>query len=250
MSALLEVRNLTATYGPVLALDGVTLEVAEHGATCLLGPNGAGKTTLLRAVSGLLRFHGGRIASGEVRYAGEVVTGADPSRLVGAGVAQVLEGRRVFANLTVDDNLRAGGLQSHPGRGSRRGQGPGGRDAVLSLFPRLAERLRQPAGLLSGGEQQMLAIARALMSSPRLLLLDEPSLGLAPLVTQGIGAALAQINADGVTLLVVEQSSSLAQAITRDGYLLETGVIRASGPTADLLGDDALRSTYLGVKRP
>jgi branched-chain amino acid transport system ATP-binding protein len=249
MSALLEVRDLRVTYGAVLALDGVTLEVAEGGSTCLLGPNGAGKTTLLRAVSGLLHFHGGRIVAGEVRYAGRVVTGADPSRLVGAGVAQVLEGRRVFTNLTVEDNLRAGRLRSSSREGRSAANGARVRDRVLDLFPRLGERLGQPAGLLSGGEQQMLAIARALMSSPRLLLLDEPSLGLAPLVTQGIGTALSQINADGVTLLVVEQSSALAQAITSDGYLIETGEIRASGPTAELLADEQVRATYLGLKR-
>jgi len=238
---MLEVRDLTVTYGAVLALDAVSLEEAEGGSTCLLGPNGAGKTTLLRAVSGLLRFHGGRIVSGEVRYAGQVVTGADASRLVAAGVAQVLEGRRVFTNLSVEENLRAGQLRARHRSAARQ------RERVLALFPRLAERLGQAAGLLSGGEQQMLAIARALMSSPRLLLLDEPSLGLAPLVTRGIGAALAEINADGVTLLVVEQSSALAQAIARHGYLIETGSIRASGPTAELLADEQVRATYLGV---
>jgi len=238
---MLEVRDLTVTYGAVLALDAVSLEVAEGGSTCLLGPNGAGKTTLLRSVSGLLRFHGGRIVSGEVRYAGQVVTGADASRLVAAGVAQVLEGRRVFTNLSVEENLRAGQLRARHRSAARQ------RERVLALFPRLAERLGQAAGLLSGGEQQMLAIARALMSSPRLLLLDEPSLGLAPLVTRGIGAALAEINADGVTLLVVEQSSALAQAIARHGYLIETGSIRASGPTAELLADEQVRATYLGV---
>jgi ABC-type branched-subunit amino acid transport system ATPase component len=240
--ALLEVRGLTVAYGPVLALDGVTLEVAAGGSTCLLGPNGAGKTTLLRAVSGLLRFHGGRIVAGEIRYDGRVVTGADPSKLVAGGMAQVLEGRRVFTNLSVDENLRAGPLRRRHDRAEQRGR-------VLELFPRLAERLGQPAGLLSGGEQQMLAVARALMSSPRLLLLDEPSLGLAPLVTRGIGEALAAINQSGVTLLVVEQSSSLAQALTRDGYLIETGVIRATGPISHLLADEQVQATYLGVKK-
>jgi len=243
VSAFLEVRELTVAYGPMLALDALTLEVAEGGSTCLLGPNGAGKTTLLRAISGLLRFQGGRIISGEVRYGGKVITGYDPSKLVSAGVAQVLEGRRVFADLSVQDNLRAGRLRTAR-RGADRSQW------VLSLFPRLAERLEHPAGLLSGGEQQMLAIARALMSGPRLLLLDEPSLGLAPLVTQGIGAALAQISSEGVTLLVVEQSSSLAQALTRDAYLIETGAIRAHGATAALLADEQVRATYLGVKLP
>jgi branched-chain amino acid transport system ATP-binding protein len=242
VSALLEVSELTVTYGPVLAVAGLTLEVAEGGSTCLLGPNGAGKTTLLRAVSGLLRFHGGRILSGEVRYAGQVITGADPSKLVALGVAQVLEGRRVFTNLSVDENLRAGRLRT-----PRRHADP--RDRVLSWFPPLARRLDQPAGLLSGGEQQMLAIARALMGSPRLLLLDEPSLGLSPLVTRGIGTALCDINADGVTLLVIEQSSSLAQTLTRDAYLIETGEIRAHGGTAQLLADEQVRATYLGVRR-
>jgi ABC-type branched-subunit amino acid transport system ATPase component len=244
MSALLEVRDLTVAYEPGLALDAVTLEVADGGATCLLGPNGAGKTTLLRAISGLLRFHGGRILAGEVRYAGQRVTGADPARLVAAGMAQVLEGRRVFTTLTVDENLRTGPL----GRRHKQRRGEQ-RDRVLALFPRLAERLGQPAGLLSGGEQQMLAVGRALMSSPRLLLLDEPSLGLAPLVTQGIAAALAQINAEGTTLVVVEQSSALAQAVARDGYLIHTGEIRAHGPLSQLLADEQVLSTYLGVKQ-
>jgi ABC-type branched-subunit amino acid transport system ATPase component len=243
MSApLLEVRDLTVAYGPVLALHAVSLEVRDGGSACLLGPNGAGKTTLLRAISGLLRFHGGRIVSGHVRYRGQLVTGADPSRLVKAGVAQVLEGRRVFANLSVAENLRAGQLQT-----ARRSAGQ--QQKVLSMFPQLEERLGQAAGLLSGGEQQMLAIARALMSAPRLLLLDEPSLGLAPLVTQGIGTALADINQAGVTLLVVEQSSALAQAITEDGYLIETGEIRSHGRTADLLADEQVRAAYLGVKK-
>jgi ABC-type branched-subunit amino acid transport system ATPase component len=248
MSAVLEIRDLTVAYGPVLALEGVTLEVADGGSTCLLGPNGAGKTTVLRAISGLLRFHGGRILSGEVRYQGRVVTGTTSDRLVAAGMAQVLEGRRVFANLSVDENLRAGPLGRQGTKRQRADQRAEQRDKVLELFPRLGERLGQAAGLLSGGEQQMLAVARALMSSPCLLLLDEPSLGLAPLVTQGIGAALSHINDEGVSLLVVEQSSALAQAITRDGYLIETGEIRAHGPISQLLGDEQVRATYLGIK--
>ncbi len=151
MSAILEVRDLTVAYGPVLALEGVTLEVADGGSTCLLGPNGAGKTTVLRAVSGLLRFHGGRILSGGVRYQGRAVTGANSDRLVGAGMAQVLEGRRVFANLSVDENLRAGPLLGRRSTNSRRAEQRG---RVLELFPRLGERLSQPAGLLSGGNSR------------------------------------------------------------------------------------------------
>ena len=147
MSALLEVTGLTVAYGPVLALDDVTLEVAEGGSACLLGPNGPGKTTLLRAISGLLRFHGGRILSGQVRYRGTVITGKDPSKLVTAGMAQALEGRRVFAGLTVDENLRAGALR-------RAGRAAEARRRVLDLFPRLAERLGQPAGLSQEGNSR------------------------------------------------------------------------------------------------
>ncbi|HEX3425577.1 MAG TPA: ABC transporter ATP-binding protein [Acidimicrobiales bacterium] len=255
---MLEVRDLTVVYGPVVALDGVSLDVAEGGSACLLGANGAGKTTLLRAASGLLGFHGGRITSGEIRYAGTATSRADPSRLVAAGMAQVLEGRRVFANLSVSDNLRAGELGASTGRARRRprdaaagggrwGGSSGPRDSVLSLFPVLASRLEQPAGLLSGGEQQMLAVARALMSAPRLLLLDEPSLGLAPLAIAAVGSALAQINAEGVTILLAEQSRALAQAVTRDGYLIEHGTLGAHAPTAELLGDEQVRATYLGI---
>jgi branched-chain amino acid transport system ATP-binding protein len=243
VSALLDVRGLSVSYGPVLALDEVTLDVGEADAVCLLGPNGAGKSTLLRAISGLLRFHGGRVTAGEIRYAGRRVTGRRASELVAAGVAQVLEGRHVFADLTVDENLRAGQFRVRRSRRVRQV-----REHVLSLFPVLADRLHQPAGLLSGGEQQMLAIGRALMGEPRLLLLDEPSLGLAPLVVRSIGESLRRVNADGVALLLVEQSSALASSVTARGYLMHTGEIRASAPIADLLGDEQVRATYLGVE--
>ncbi len=238
----LEIEGLAVAYGGVQALHGVSLEVPAGGAVCLLGPNGAGKSTLLRAISGLLAFHGGRVTAGRVRYQGEEVLGRESARLVKEGVAQVLEGRHVFAELTVDENLRAGGF-------TRRDRGRSGelRQRVLDLFPVLGERLRQPAGLLSGGEQQMLAIGRALMSDPRLLLLDEPSLGLAPLVIRSIGAALKQINCDGVGVLLVEQSSALATAVAPNGYLIDTGEVVASGPTRQLLADAQLRSAYLGV---
>lgn len=240
---LLEVEDLGLRYGGVEALDGVTLSVPAGGAVSLLGPNGAGKTSLLRAISGLVAFNGGRVVRGVVRFRGRVITAADPVRLARDGVVQVLEGRRVFAALSVDENLRAGAFW-------RRGAGRRGRarDTVLELFPDLAARLHQPAGLLSGGQQQMLAIGRALMAEPRLLLLDEPSLGLAPMLIKTIGEALRRINAAGVGLLLVEQSSALAEAVTTRGYLLETGHIRSSGPTKELLADEKVREVYLGMQ--
>jgi ABC-type branched-subunit amino acid transport system ATPase component len=240
---LLEIEGLSVCYGGVRALEDVSLEVPAGGAICLLGPNGAGKTTLLRAVSGLLRFHGGRITAGRVRYGGRDVTGAFAYQLVRDGLAQVLERRHVFADLDVQDNLRAGAFS----RRDRRRSGEQLRE-VLELFPRLGERLRQPAGLLSGGEQQMLAIGRALMGQPRLLMLDEPSLGLAPLVVRSIGEALGRVRESGVSILLVEQSSALAASTTEVGYLLETGRVRASGATAELVADDQIRAVYLGVQ--
>jgi branched-chain amino acid transport system ATP-binding protein len=240
---LLEIEGLSVAYGGVRALEDVSITVPTGGAVCLLGPNGAGKTTLLRAVSGLLRFHAGRVVAGRVRYRGRDVTGAFAYQLVRQGVAQVLEGRHVFADLNVQENLRSGAF---PCRDRRRAAER--MREVFDLFPPLAERLRQPAGLLSGGEQQMLAIGRALMGEPRLLMLDEPSLGLAPLVVRSIGEALRQVRSTGVAILLVEQSSALAASVTDLGYLLETGHVRASGPTADLVGDEQVRAVYLGVR--
>jgi branched-chain amino acid transport system ATP-binding protein len=240
---VLQLQSVSVVYGGVLAVEEVSLTVAPAGAACLLGPNGAGKTTLLRAVSGLLGFHGGRVVSGRVRYRGRDVTGAPADRLVRLGVCQVLERRHVFPDLTVAENLRAGAFA----RRDRRAVGVS-LDMVLDLFPVLRERLRQQAGLLSGGEQQMLAIGRALMGRPELLLLDEPSLGLAPLVVAGIGQALQAVRErTGLSILLVEQSSAMAGAVTERGYLLESGRVRAEGATADLLADDQVRSVYLGA---
>ena len=240
---LLEVSDLSVGYGGVPALTGVSLQVPDGTPVCLLGPNGAGKTTLLRAVSGLLAFHGGQIMGGRIRYRGESLGALDAARRVRIGIAQVLEGRHVFPGLTVAENLRSGAFCV---RDRRRAAELSQR--VADLFPVLASRSRQRAGMLSGGEQQMLAIGRALMSDPRLLLLDEPSLGLAPLVIRSIGEALAAISARGVGVLLVEQSSALARAATRRGYLMETGSIRADGPIADLLADEQVSATYLGVR--
>jgi branched-chain amino acid transport system ATP-binding protein len=241
---LLEVDDLAVNYRGLRSLDGVSLQVPAGGSVCLLGPNGAGKTTLLRAVSGLLGFHGGRVSGGTIRYKGKVVTGADPAGVVRSGIVQVLEGRRVFPGLTVDENLRSGAVARRDRRRAAEVL-----DQVVQLFPQLGGRLRQPAGLLSGGEQQMLAIGRALMCDPQLLLLDEPSLGIAPLIVGAIGQALRRINDQGVGILVAEQSMTLALSVASVGYLIENGVIRISGPTTDLLGDDAVRATYLGVAR-
>jgi branched-chain amino acid transport system ATP-binding protein len=241
---MLDVHDLAVSYRGLRGLDGVSIRVPAGGAVCLLGPNGAGKTTLLRAVSGLLGFHGGRVSKGTIRYQGEQVTGADPARLVRSGIVQVLEGRRVFSELSVEDNLRAGAIARRDRRRSAELF-----DQVIELFPPVARRLRQPAGLLSGGEQQMLAIGRALMCDPRLLLLDEPSLGIAPLIVSSIGQALKRINDHGVGILLAEQSMTLALAVSSDGYLIESGTIRLSGPIRQLLADDEIRATYLGVAR-
>jgi branched-chain amino acid transport system ATP-binding protein len=237
--ALLEVQEVTVRYGgAVLALEDVSLDVDAGEAVALLGANGAGKTTLLRAVGGLLAYHGGAVVSGDIRFDGRSTRRADAARLVARGLAQTLEGRRVFAGLTVGQNLRLGAFTARE-RGIRAD--------VLELFPILGERLDQPAGLLSGGQQQMLAIARALMARPRLLLLDEPSLGLAPIVVGEIGEALNRIAAEGTAIVLADQSTTLALHITRQAHLLENGRVLASGPTAELLRDDAVRASYLGT---
>jgi branched-chain amino acid transport system ATP-binding protein len=242
--SLLTVSDLTVTYGgAVLAVDGVSFEVPEGGSVGLLGANGAGKTTLLRAITGLLRYQNGQVVRGSIRFDGRDIAGGDPTRLVAAGIAQVLEGRRVFRDLTVAENLAAGAFSAR-----RRSPVNEVRERVLALFPLLRERLDQPAGYLSGGEQQMLAVGRALMAQPRMLLLDEPSLGLAPLVVRQIGDTLREINADqGVALLLVDQSTALALRVTRYAYLLETGRIRHHADTKTLLADETVRASYLGT---
>jgi branched-chain amino acid transport system ATP-binding protein len=237
--ALLEVQQVQVRYGgAVLALDDVSLDVQAGATVALLGANGAGKTTLLRAIGGLLAYHGGAVVRGDIRFDGRSTLRSDAARLVARGLAQTLEGRRVFADLTVGQNLRLGAFTARE-RGIRRD--------VLELFPILGERLDQPAGLLSGGQQQMLAIARALMARPRLLLLDEPSLGLAPIVVGEIAEALQRIAADGTAILLADQSTTLALRATDHAHLLESGCARMSGPTDDLLLDDAVRASYLGT---
>lgn len=240
----LRVEDVDVTYGrAVSALRSVSLTVPHGAVVALLGANGAGKTTLLRAVSGTLRLHRGAITAGRIRYGRAVLDGKDPVAAVRAGVVQVPEGRRVFAGLSVDENLRSGGL----GLGRRgRAQARQARDRVLALFPRLAERTHQAAGLLSGGEQQMLAIGRALMAAPRLLLLDEPSLGLAPQTAHRIAGVIREINAQGTAVLLVEQNAGMALSLAGHAHVLEVGETRLSGPAAELARTDAVRRLYLG----
>jgi ABC-type branched-subunit amino acid transport system ATPase component len=240
--AVLEVDDLHASYGGVVALRGVSLSVAEGEILAVLGNNGAGKSTLLRAISGTLNLQRGTIDRGSVALASRPLTGREPADIVRAGIVQVPEGRRIFGDLTVDENLRAGTL-------GRRDQG-GRADAlqrVFDLFPRLAERRQQHGSLLSGGEQQMLAIGRALMADPKLLLLDEPSLGLAPQVVEQIAEIIQQINQQGTSVLLVEQNASMALKIARHAFVLEVGRVALHGTAEELAASDEVRARYLGV---
>jgi branched-chain amino acid transport system ATP-binding protein len=238
----LELTDLTVRYGGVLALHEASIELPRGGAVALLGANGAGKTTMLRAIGGLLGYHGGRVTGGSIAFEGRSTVGLDAARLVAAGVGQALEGRRVFADLTVAENLRLGAFAVRNGRRESEV-----RDEMLEVFPPLRDALSQRAGLLSGGQQQMLAIARAIMAQPRLLLLDEPSLGLAPIVVSEIAEALGRVNAGGTSILLSDQNTTLALQATGHAYLLENGRVCAEGPTHELLLDDTVRASYLGT---
>ena len=237
---MLEVSGLSARYGPVHALRDVSLDVRAGELVALIGANGAGKSTLLRTIAGLLAPTAGRVA-----VDGRDVTGRAPEALLRAGVALVPERRRIFGDLTVLDNLELGGYALPRGRdfASRLAAGV---EAAYDRFPVLRQRSRQLAGTLSGGEQQMLAIGRALMTGPRLLLCDEPSLGLAPLVVQEIMRLLAALRAAGTTILLVEQNARLALRFADRAYVLEVGRVALSGASADLLADDQLKAAYLG----
>ena len=230
---MLEVTDVVTRYGAVEALRGISLSVRAGELVCLLGANGAGKSTLLKSIVGLLPP-----ARGRVVFEGVDVTGRSPDVILRAGIALVPERRRVFGALSVRDNLLLGGY-AQP-------RADAGLEEVQQLFPVLRARARQLAGTLSGGEQQMLAIGRALMGRPRLLLCDEPSLGLAPLVTQEIMRLLAALPARGTTVLLVEQNAGMALRIAQRGYVLETGMITLEGPAADLLGNAELKAAYLG----
>jgi branched-chain amino acid transport system ATP-binding protein len=234
--SLLEVAELRAGYGPVQVLYGVDFTVEEGEAVVILGANGAGKTTTLRALSGMIP------ARGSFRFAGQSMLGTKPEKVARAGIAHVPQGRGTLADLTVDENL-------HLGSYARRDHGiEADLERWYTVFPRLADRRGQLAGSMSGGEQQMLAIARALMGRPRLVLLDEPSLGLAPIVTQELFRVLGELNRDhGLSMLIVEQNASLALAIARRGYVLESGTIAVTGPADELAHNDDVRRAYLGI---
>ncbi|MFJ2768887.1 ABC transporter ATP-binding protein [Streptomyces sp. NPDC087300] len=239
----LVVRDLSVGYGPVRALRRVSLDLPDGEVVAVLGANGAGKSTLLRAISRTLSFQGGALASGSVHFAGRRLDTLAPDRVVAAGISHVPEGRQVFARMTVADNLRAGALGS---TGSRAAKADALR-RVHALFPVLAERGAQRAGLLSGGEQQMLAVGRALMASPRLLLLDEPSLGLAPLMAARIADTIREINAQGTSVLLVEQNAALALRLATRAYVLDVGEVALAGAAAELAASDEVRRRYLGV---
>jgi branched-chain amino acid transport system ATP-binding protein len=235
VTALLEATDLTGGYGPVQVLHGLGFRIDEGEVVVILGANGAGKTTTLRAVCGMIT------ARGQVSFEGASVLGRRPEQLVKLGIAHVPQGRGTITDLTVEENLRLGAYTRHDG------DVPADIDQWYGVFPRLAERRDQAAGSMSGGEQQMLAIARALMARPKLVLLDEPSLGLAPIVTRGLFERLAEINrTTGTALLVVEQNANLALDIAARGYVLEAGRMATSGTAAELKGDEAVRRAYLG----
>ncbi|MHC8507869.1 MAG: ABC transporter ATP-binding protein [Rhodospirillales bacterium] len=237
MSKLLEIENIELSYDHVYALKGVSIDLEKGETVALIGANGAGKTSILRAVTGLAR-----VSSGAVRLDGEDITGRAVSDIVSMGVAMVPEGRRVFPYMSVRDNLMMGAFTRTDKAAVQRTL-----DSVLERFPRLKERYTQTAGTLSGGEQQMLVIGRGLMAEPRLLLLDEPSLGIAPKLVQDIARSIVAINRDeGVSVLLVEQNSRMALSISNRAYALTTGKVAISGVSKDLMNDDRIKAAYLG----
>ncbi len=236
---MLKIKDLHVSYGGIKALRGVDLEVPDGRIVTLIGANGAGKSTTLRTISGLVKAE-----SGSITYDGKELLGLSINKILEQGIAQSPEGRRVFPNLTVLENLKIGAYLRKDRDGIEK-------DIrwIYELFPRLEERHWQPAGTLSGGEQQMLAVGRALMSRPKLLMMDEPSLGLAPLVVQGIFDIIRTINQQGVTVLLIEQNANMALKIADYAYVLETGCITKSGTGAALLADESIKEAYLGKRR-
>ncbi len=231
---MLKLTDIHTFYGPIEALRGIDLEIRQGEIVCLIGNNGAGKSTALMTISGILKPK-----EGHILFEGEEISGIPPHEIVRKGISQAPEGRRIFPKLTVRDNLEMGGF-------SAKGNFQSCIDMVFGLFPLLKERQQQPGGTLSGGEQQMLAIGRALMSSPKLLLLDEPSLGLAPIIVQKIFKTVKEINREGVTVLLVEQNARAALSLSNRGYVLENGRIALEGNGEDLLHNEQVRKAYLG----
>ncbi len=232
---MLKVDNLNVYYGAIHAIKDVSFEVKEGEIVTLIGANGAGKSTILKTVSGLLHSKGGSI-----EFMGEQIGGIPPHKVVAKGLAQVPEGRRVFTQMTVEENLEMGGY-IQPGN-----QIEAGLQDVYKRFPRLQERRRQTAGTLSGGEQQMLAMGRAMMSRPKLLMLDEPSMGLSPILVEQVFDIIKELHKAGVTILLVEQNARMALSVADRGYVLETGHITLSGPGRELLSDEGVKKAYLG----
>ena len=240
---MLEVANLEVVYNEViLVLRGLSIEVPDGQIVALLGANGAGKTTTLRAISGLLDVHEGDITKGTITWKGEIISDRKPSEIVEAGITQVMEGRRVFAELTVEENLRTGAFTNNDKASVKAAY-----DKTMDLFPVLKDRRSSTAGYLSGGEQQMLAIGRALMADPKLLILDEPSLGLAPLLVEQIRDIIVEINESGVSVLLIEQNAAMALSIADYGYVMETGKIVMDGDAEKLRKDEDVQEFYLGL---
>ncbi len=237
MAPFLQVKNIKTYYGNICVLKGITLEVNRGEIVCLIGSNGAGKTTTLKSITGLLHPQ-----EGSITFGGEDITFLEPHHIVEKGISMVPEGRHVFSKLSTLENLEMGAY-------SRKDTSAIQQDIenVFKLFPRLKERSKQSAGTLSGGEQQMLAIARALMAKPKLLLLDEPSMGLAPILLESIFENVKEINAQGTTILLVEQNTKLALAIADRGYVLQTGSVSLNGSTKDLRSSEMVQKTYLGI---
>jgi branched-chain amino acid transport system ATP-binding protein len=238
---MLAVDGLTVNYGAISALRGISFEVAAGEIITLIGANGAGKSTTLHAISNILQKTFGR-----VMFDGTDISALPPDRIVSAGLVQVPEGRRIFANLSVRDNLEMGAYSRKASSAAARQAIKSDMEKVFGTFPRLKERIRQVAGTLSGGEQQMLAMGRALMARPRLLLLDEPSMGLAPILVDEIFSVIRGINETGTTILLVEQNAYKALALASRAYILETGEIVKNGDSGDLMNDDAVKAAYLG----
>ena len=234
---MLELKSIESFYGKIQALKGISLEVPAGGIVAILGANGAGKSTTLRTISGLIQP-----ARGEIVFEGSAIHRMSPHKIVRAGISQVPEGRDIFMGLTVRENLMMGAFTSKEGKAVQESL-----ELTFKSFPILKERAKQQAGTLSGGEQQMLAIARGLMSNPKLMLLDEPSLGLAPLMVDEIFRIIREINQEGVTILLVEQNANMALQTARYGYVMETGNIALDGPADKLIQDDYVRRVYLGV---
>ncbi len=234
---MLKVADLDLFYGDAQALDGVSLEVPQGAVVAIVGANGAGKSSLIRTIHGIEKPRAGRIA-----FDGQDITGWPSHRICDLGVGQVAEGRQIFPSLSVTDNLEMGAFIPR-GRAKRRDT----LDKVLAMFPRLAERSDQPAGTLSGGEQQMLAIGRCLMGQPRLIMFDEPSLGLAPTVVQEVFRIIARLNGEGITVVLVEQNVAASLRLASHGYVLENGRVVLQGSGQDLLADDGVRQAYLGL---